>query len=76
MSEGRKFEARYPGRCPACGERIDVGDDLVMEDEQAVHFECAGRTGLPDPRGRAREVCPSCFTQKAVNGACACEEPT
>lgn len=67
----RKFEARYPGRCPACHEPIDIGDDLIIEDDQAVHFECAGdrprRSIVP------REVCSRCFTQKAVNGACSCD---
>lgn len=75
MSE-RKFTARYPGSCPACRESIDVGDDLIFDDDQAVHFDCAGdRNEMLRSLGRApREVCPSCFTEKAANGSCACEE--
>jgi hypothetical protein len=69
----RKFEARYPGRCPSCQHGIEVGDELIMEDEVAVHFDCAGE---PTKRIRPREVCPRCFTEKSVSGACACEEPS
>lgn len=72
MSTARKFEARYPGRCVACEERIEVGEDLVMEDEQAVHFGCAGRAS--QPARRLTEVCPRCFTEKSLTGACGCEE--
>ncbi|NUO57253.1 MAG: hypothetical protein HOV78_11345 [Hamadaea sp.] len=70
----RKFEARYPGTCPACHERIAVGDDLVISDHydgQAIHFECAG--GQERRALRPREVCPRCFTEKATNGACSCD---
>ncbi|NYD39932.1 hypothetical protein [Nocardioides panaciterrulae] len=72
MSAPRKFEARYPGRCPACHEPIDVGDDPVMEDHRAVHFECAG--DQPRPQLVPREICPRCFTEKSVSGACACDD--
>lgn len=78
MSTGaRKFEARYPGRCRACPDPIEVGDDLVMTDEGAVHFGCAGdRAAVAARVTMPREVCPRCFTEKAVNGACACEDPS
>lgn len=69
-----KFTARYPGRCPACGDPIDIGEDLTWDDDQAVHFTCAGRPRISVITERAREVCPRCFVEKAVNGACACEE--
>jgi hypothetical protein len=84
MSEEWKFAARYPGRCMACHDAIEVGDDLVMQDGLAVHFDCAGNrgTGLGSrsagPAGvrvATREVCARCFTEKSVSGACACEEP-
>lgn len=68
----RKFEARYPGRCPApaCGQAIEVGDDLIMDDEQAVHFDCAA---APPAAGKPREVCPRCFIERSVNGECGCD---
>jgi hypothetical protein len=34
------FEARYPGRCAACGETFDAGADVQREDGELVHAEC------------------------------------
>lgn len=34
------FEARYPGRCPQCGERIEPGDEVTYNDDEVVHAEC------------------------------------
>jgi hypothetical protein len=34
------FEARYPGRCAACTERFDVGDDMMRDDGELIHPEC------------------------------------
>lgn len=65
-----KFAARYPGRCPSCRESIDIGDDLAMDDEQAVHFDCAGSRPAA---ARPREVCPRCFIERSVSGACGCD---
>lgn len=67
----RKFEARYPGRCPSCFEPIQVGDTIVMTDDGATCEDCSTRAGSASPR--PREVCPRCFTEKASNGACACD---
>ena len=65
------FRAKYPGRCPECGEEIEVGDKLVYtEDNLAVHEVC------PDSihgELRVRETCPRCFTEKALNGSCLCD---
>ncbi len=73
MTAPRKFEARYPGRCPACREQIEVGDDLVFNDDDVVvHFGCANRSAVPKI-GQSGEVCPRCFIEKAVSGACGCE---
>jgi hypothetical protein len=48
-----------------------------MTDDGAVHFGCAGdRNAVAAKVTKAREVCPRCFTEKAVNGACACEDPS
>lgn len=71
---GPKFTARYPGKCPACSKPIEIGEELVIDEEyadMAVHADCAGR---PDPTLPAREVCPRCFIERAVSGACGCEE--
>lgn len=64
------FRAKYPGRCPDCGDPIEVGDTLVAtQDGLAVHEEDVRRSASE----LSREVCPRCFTEKAVNGACACD---
>lgn len=71
----RKFEARYPGRCPACEDAIEVGDDLAYDEDVVVHFVCVGRTATHQAASKKpREVCPRCFTQKSVSGACICED--
>lgn len=73
----RKFLARYPGRCRSCSEPIEVDDELLMQDEGAVHFDCAGdRNAAYAKVSKPREVCPRCFTEKSVSGACVCEEPS
>ena len=60
------FNARYDGGCADCGGRIRV-DDLVRYDgDRLVHDECE------DPTMASQDVCPDCFTARAVNGSCAC----
>lgn len=57
----RPFEARYGGRCAAdCGEPIREGDEVVYEDDELVHADCAGK---PEPP--AKPACPSCWTVHA-----------
>jgi len=35
------FSARYPGRCPECGETIYEGDSVMYDDDdQVIHEEC------------------------------------
>lgn len=34
------FEARYYGRCAACGERIEPGDEVVYDMSEVIHVEC------------------------------------
>lgn len=52
--------------CPLCDEGIKVGEPI----EQNVvtrawqHVECP----LPKPK----EVCPTCFVEKALDGSCLC----
>jgi hypothetical protein len=56
------FQARYPGRCAACDERIHEGDDVDYDDDQLVHATCP--TPPPDlfSVGSTETVCPQCFT--------------
>lgn len=68
----RKFSARYEGRCPACPQLIEVGDDLIDDDGLVVHFDCAGNQ-LPLVSSRPREVCPRCQMEQAANGECGCD---
>lgn len=75
MSEGRKFPARYPGRCPACRERIEVDEDLIYnDDEVVVHYGCANRSTMLAQVGKPAEVCPRCFIEKSTTGVCGCDE--
>ncbi|MAM53562.1 hypothetical protein [Microbacterium sp. UBA3394] len=65
------FPARYPGRCAAadCDDAIDPGDIVEYVDEQLVHEGCRP---APTVERAPRPVCPECFTETALNGACAC----
>lgn len=61
------IEARHPGLCTACDESFDVGEPLTRnaEDTAWVHVTC------PEPPA-PRPVCPECFMEIALNGACSC----
>ena len=64
MSE---FEARYPGTCGTCEDRIHVGDMITYSDEDAVvHVDCES-SARPE---RKAEVCTVCWLTKP----CDCEE--
>lgn len=70
------FEARYPGRCADCTGPIDAGAHVTYVDDQLVHLACASaglwqgsRPALTEP-----DICERCWTARATNGACACEE--
>ncbi|MEU9806243.1 hypothetical protein [Mycobacterium sp. NPDC050853] len=49
------FEAKYPGRCGSCDNKIHPGDDVHYEDDELVHDDCPGEVGGPI------EVCPDCW---------------
>lgn len=55
------FQAKYPGSCTACGERIHEGDHVRYEDEFLVHDDCPEPTDADEPR-RTERKCPDCFT--------------
>lgn len=65
------FAARYPGRCGACPDGIEIGDALTYdEDDVVIHVECRPNH---ERIGKPPEVCPRCFLAKAENGACGCD---
>lgn len=67
--EPRTFRAKYPGRCVNCDEPIEVDDLLRWDDDRvAVHAAC---DAVSPALTAKQEVCPRCFTEKAVNGTCA-----
>lgn len=55
------FAAKYPGRCAACDERINEGDQITYSDDEAVHANCEVPS-LPNPRDDLSKVCRTCFT--------------
>ena len=61
------FEARYPGRCGVCDERIRPGDLATFVEDEIAHAACPQPVALADP-------CPRCFMVPATNGACGCED--
>lgn len=64
------FQAKYAGRCPDCGESIEVGDVVQYnEDGKVVHGLCDAAVAVAPAR---RGICPDCFTEKSVSGACGC----
>lgn len=76
MREARTFEAKIRSECPAgCGEPIEVGDEVRWaydgQRERVIH---AGCDLIVEKRLEAGSVCPRCFTEKSVSGACACDE--
>ena len=62
------FRARYEGVCADCDEPIQVGQLIRTEGDEYVYVRCA-------PARELGEVCPSCWLEKSVTGACGCEEP-
>ena len=52
------FEAKYPGYCPSCSDRIEVGDDVQHDaDAGYVHTECDDQS----PPERATVTCSECW---------------
>lgn len=65
------FPARYDGACAAdCGNRIHPRDMIQFVEGQLVHVGC-----IPEeqPEPEPRPVCPTCFLEIPLNGACQCE---
>lgn len=62
-----QFEARYPGRCGVCDERINVDDLATFVEDEIAHATCPTPVALADP-------CSRCFMVPATNGQCGCDE--
>ena len=60
------FEARYHGKCTACGEHIDPGDRVTYEHDALVHEEC-NESMWPDAQVT---VCSGCWLAKP----CGCDD--
>lgn len=64
------FEAKYAGRCQACGEPIQVGDLLMVAGTTFVHADCDTSVSETElDRDSTREVCTVCWLLKP----CGCE---
>lgn len=60
------IEAKYADTCEACDGPIRPGDQIDRDPftERWMHAVC--------PHDEPREVCPECFMQKSLSGACSC----
>lgn len=66
----RIFSARYPGRCPECGEDIETGELLRWSDDgDAIHATHDPATAPAADRA----PCPSCWQTPSVSGVCGCD---
>lgn len=55
--DSRPFEAKYPGKDPACGEPILVGERVMFVGTVLVHEACAAEA----PTGGTTEAKPTRF---------------
>lgn len=61
------FAAKYHGRCSACHERIEPGQDVrFTDDSDLIHADC---DDLPDERPPG-PLCDSCWLTKP----CGCDD--
>ena len=60
------IEAKYHDTCEACDGAIRPGQQIEKDPftEKWMHDEC--------PQDKPLEVCPVCFMEIALNGACSC----
>lgn len=63
--------ARWPGKCPACGDRWEVGAQIKpTEDGDWIHETC------DEPRRPVvveTETCTRCWLKKSLDGSCGCD---
>lgn len=62
------FPANFPGVCAECEQGFLIGDEIERLEWAPgwVHASC--------PPVKQAEVCPRCFIEKSVSGACGCYE--
>lgn len=61
------IEAHYETECGDCNSRIKTGTRIEVRDGRWCHVVC------PDALlSLERLVCPSCFQELSVSGACGC----
>ena len=60
------FEAKYLGKCPHCGDRINPGDEVEYAGDDLIHTDCDEAETVE----RVTATCTSCFLQKP----CPCED--
>lgn len=59
--------AKYSGVCTQCDGAFSEGSYIIRCLDGWAHDVC------PDPIPEAqRDICPSCFTERAANGRCMC----
>jgi hypothetical protein len=64
------FEAQYRGVCSGCGEPFAPGE---LIERAGMTYEHAGV--CPEQRPvKVGAVCPKCFIEKSLTGACGCDE--
>lgn len=63
----RTFYAKYPGKCPECGEAIEQGAEVMYStDNKVIHANCDSSPSLTP----TAVICPRCNLQKP----CDCDE--
>lgn len=58
MPDSAVFQAKYPGQCGRCDNRIQVGEHVHYDDDELIHVECAEDIGLNNNVGTP---CPDCW---------------
>ena len=69
MSGDRALIASWHGRCGVCDGTIRPGEFCRQVEGEIAHSTCVGSSRI-EPITRA--VCPECFTEVSVSGACLC----
>lgn len=64
------FEAKYPGRCGVCDEKIHPGDPCAYSEDVIVHGDCEQAAARAERR--KRPICDQCFMEIPTNGECGC----
>lgn len=52
------FEAKYPGRCAECDDRIEPGEQVTYSDDELVHVACDRE---PQREDDPDEACGKCW---------------